>query len=222
MSKVVVITGANRGIGLEFAKQFRAAGDHVIALCRTRSKALEDIGGIEIYSGIELTDANIVAKLPETINRTAIDLLILNAGILHSDSFGAINFDALEKQFSVNAVAPLRVTESLRDCFTSKAKLALITSRMGSMGDNTSGSTYGYRMSKAALNAAGKSLAHDLKPQGVAVGIFHPGWVKTEMVNYSGLLEASESAALLRQRIEELNTENAGRFIHADGSELPW
>jgi NAD(P)-dependent dehydrogenase (short-subunit alcohol dehydrogenase family) len=122
----------------------------------------------------------------------------------------------------VNAYGPLRVTHELAPLLRRGSKVALITSRMGSIADNTSGGMYGYRMSKAALNAAGKSLAHDLAPLGIAVAILHPGYVKTDMTGGHGSVPPDDAARDLLRRIDELNLENTGTFWHANGSVLPW
>jgi NAD(P)-dependent dehydrogenase (short-subunit alcohol dehydrogenase family) len=128
----------------------------------------------------------------------------------------------IRHQFEVNALAPLRLTALLAPQFTRGAKLALITSRMGSIADNTSGSYYGYRMSKAALNAAGRSLAHDLAPRGVAVVLLHPGYVQTPMTGGRGDVDAATAASGLLARIDELTPATSGSFVHANGSPLPW
>jgi NAD(P)-dependent dehydrogenase (short-subunit alcohol dehydrogenase family) len=132
------------------------------------------------------------------------------------------DLDAVRAQFELNAIAPLFLTRALASRLHPGSKVALITSRMGSIGDNTSGRYYGYRMSKAALNAAGVSLAHDLKPRGVAVVILHPGSVRTEMTRGQGMIEPDESVRGLLQRIDELELETTGRFLHQNGEILPW
>ena len=127
-----------------------------------------------------------------------------------------------QQQFQVNASGPLKVTEKLLDTLSASAKIALITSRMGSLSDNRSEGAYGYRMSKAALNAAGVSLAIDLKPPKIAVGLFHPGFVKTALVNNLGDIDAKEAAKRLMIAIEALNLSNSGTFSHTNGEQLPW
>ncbi|MAL84047.1 MAG: short-chain dehydrogenase, partial [Idiomarina sp.] len=125
-------------------------------------------------------------------------------------------------QFEVNALAPLRVTEALLPNLKEGSKVAMITSRMGSIADNGSGSRYGYRMSKAALNAAGKSLSLDLKDQGISVVLLHPGFVQTDMVNHAGDIPAETAAERLIQRIDELSLDTTGQFFHSNGEGLPW
>ena len=132
------------------------------------------------------------------------------------------SLDSVRRQFEVNALGPLRVTCSLIPALRNGAKIALLTSRMGSIADNESGGSYGYRMSKAALNAAGVSLAKDLSSRGIAVAILHPGYVKTDMTGPSALIDAEESVAGLLDRIDQLNLENSGSFWHMNGELLPW
>src|SRR4029079_18731831 len=138
------------------------------------------------------------------------------------DSLDGVETDSIRIQLEVNALAPLLVTKALLPCMKSGAKVALITSRMGSIGDNTSGGCYGYRMSKAALNAAGMSLAHDLRPRGIAVVMLHPGPVRTGMTGGHGALDPPEAVSGLLARIEDLPLETTGRFLHQNGEPLPW
>jgi len=133
-----------------------------------------------------------------------------------------MNFDSIEEQMEVNAYGPLRVTTTLLPQLKEGSKIANITSRMGSIADNTSGNYYGYRASKAALNAFGKSLAEDLKPQGISVAQLHPGFVQTRMVGFNGDISPEQAAKGLAQRIEELNVGNSGGFWHSNGDVLPW
>jgi NAD(P)-dependent dehydrogenase (short-subunit alcohol dehydrogenase family) len=164
-----------------------------------------------------------VAKLALAVGDRKLDLLVNNAGILlWGDQLSAIDFDGVLKQFEVNALGALRVTAALRTRLAKGGKVALITSRMGSIDDNGSGGAYGYRMSKAALNMAGKSLAVDLKPAEVAVAILHPGMVKTDMVGDHGQIEPADAAKGLLARIDELTLEKSGGFWHANGQTLPW
>jgi len=218
---VAVVTGANRGIGLELARQLNARGASVVAVCRKRSPQLDALG-VRVESGIDVTEPATWSTLAERLARDDIDLLIQNAGILLADSLEDVELDKVRAQLELNAIAPLFLTRALAPRLRAGAKVALITSRMGSIGDNGSGGYYGYRMSKAALNAAGVSLAHDLKPRGVAVIILHPGAVRTEMSRGHGMIEPDESARGLLQRIDELRLETTGRFLHQNGEVLPW
>jgi NAD(P)-dependent dehydrogenase (short-subunit alcohol dehydrogenase family) len=217
----VCITGANRGIGLELARQYRDRGEDVLAVCRTPSEALRDLG-VKIIDGVEVTSDEGASRLAEAIGDRTIDVLINNAGILTRESLDDLDFDRMRRQFEVNSLGPLRITAALRSNLGSGSKVAIITSRMGSIEDNTSGSRYGYRMSKAAVNMAGRSLAHDLAPEGVAVVILHPGFVRTDMTDHEGLIDPPESAAGLIARIDELILDGSGRFFHTNGEPLPW
>lgn len=216
-----LVTGANRGIGLEITKHLRQRGDEVIAVCRKPSDELEATGA-RVESGVDVTEAEAVRSLAERLAKTPIDLLVLNAGILQSDALDDLDFGSIDKQIEVNALGPLRVASALLGCLHRGSKVALITSRMGSIADNTSGGYYGYRMSKAALNAAGMSLARDLADRGVAVGIFHPGFVRTRMTGNNGNVDPDEAAGQLVERMDELSIETTGSFRHANGEPLPW
>ena len=221
MAQTIVITGANRGIGLALAQQWKARGDRVLAVCRQASAALVD-SGVEIIDGVDVSTADGVSNLSSGLGDTSVDLLYNNAGIMLSETVDEMNFEQILRQFEVNTLGPLRVTMALLDNLHQGSKVGLMTSRMGSIADNTSGKKYGYRISKAGLNAAGKSLALDLHDRGIAVAILHPGWVQTDMTGHSGNLTVDEAATNLIARMDELNLENSGTFWHSDGSELPW
>ncbi len=221
MNRTVVITGANRGIGLELTRHYVAQGDQVICVCRRSSAELESIAH-RVISGIDVAEAADVSRLADEMGDQPIDILINNAGIFTSESLENMDFGEVQRQFSVNTLGPLRVTWQLLGNLTSGSKVIMITSRMGSMGDNGSGGYYGYRASKAALNAIGVSLAHDLAPQGISVALLHPGFVQTRMVKFSGDVTPEQAAAGLAQRIEELTLESSGCFRHANGDPLLW
>jgi NAD(P)-dependent dehydrogenase (short-subunit alcohol dehydrogenase family) len=217
----VCITGANRGIGLELARQFSERGDEVIAACRSASAALTGLG-IRVVDGVDVTDDGGVGRFVESLDGARVDILVNNAGLLSDESLGDLDFDRIRRQFEINSLGPLRITAALRRNLGAGSKVAIVTSRMGSIEDNTSGGRYGYRMSKAAVNMAGRSLAHDLGSDGVAVAILHPGFVRTEMTGNTGLIDPPESAAGLIARIDELTLETSGSFWHANGERLPW
>jgi len=217
----VVVSGASRGIGLELARQYRDRGDQVVAACRQATGELKKLG-VEVVEGVDVTDEAAVTKLAKAVGKRQVDILVNCAGVLSDESFGDLDFDRMRRQFEVNSLGPLRVTAVLRSKLRDGAKVTIISSRMGSIEDNTSGGRYGYRMSKCAVNMAGRSLAHDLKEAGVAVAILHPGFVRTDMTSHQGLIDPPESAAGLIARIDELTLETSGGFWHSNGEELPW
>ncbi len=218
---VAVVTGANRGIGLELARQLRSRGTVVVAVCRRTSPELDALG-VRVESGVDVAQPGSWTRLAGRLGADDIDVLIHIAGMLVPDGLDDVEVDPVRAQFDLNAVAPLFLTRALLPRLHPGSKIALITSRMGSIGDNGSGAYYGYRMSKAALNAAGVSLARDLRPRGIAVAILHPGAVRTGMTGGQGMIDAEESARGLLRRIDELTLETTGRFLHQNGEELPW
>lgn len=227
--KNVVITGANRGIGLELAKHYRDLDYTVIGICRETSEELDELADM-VISDIDVRSEDAIAMVAEVLASTLIssdsgqkiDILINNAGVFLNETLAEMDFDSIQAQMDINAIAPLRVTHAFQSMLWEGSKVAMITSRMGSVSDNGSGAYYGYRASKAALNAFGKSLAIDLKPKGIAVALLHPGFVQTRMVGFNGDISPAQAAAGLAQRIEELNLENTGSFWHSNGEVLPW
>ncbi len=216
-----LVTGANRGIGLELCRQLKTRGDTVIAVCRQSSKELDALG-IRVEAGIDVGDEAAVATLRARLEGSKLDLLVNNAGILEETKIDQLDFQSIRRQMEVNAFGPLRVTAAVLPLLGEGSKIAIITSRMGSIGDNSSGSQYGYRMSKAAVNAAGVSLARDLRSRGVAVAIIHPGMVRTEMAGGQGI-EPAESVRGILARIDALTLARSGSFWHATtGEVLPW
>jgi NAD(P)-dependent dehydrogenase (short-subunit alcohol dehydrogenase family) len=220
MMNKVLVTGANRGIGLELCRQLVARGDEVIAACRSSNSALQALN-LRVIEGIDVSSARSVALLRSELGELKLNWLINNAGILSVESLGNLDFDAMERQFRVNSLGPLRVTSALLPNLPSGAKVGIITSRMGSIEDNTSGGYYGYRMSKAAVNMAGMSLARDLREVGVSVTLLHPGMVATEMTGGRGV-KVEHSASGLIQRMDDLRAADSGSFWHAEGERLPW
>ena len=215
-----LITGCNRGIGLQLTVQLRDRGDNVIGVCRTASPELKALG-IRIIDGIDVSDGHSVQALKAALGDEPLDILINNAGILLRDSFGELDYDAMLRQYEVNALGPLRVTEALADNLHERSKVAIVSSRVGSIDDNGSGGNWGYRASKTAVNMIGTNLMHQLKPRGIAVALLHPGLVATDMTGQQGI-SAADSARGLIERINELNLENTGGFWHAEGYALPW
>lgn len=216
----VLITGCNRGIGLELARQMHARGDDVIGVCRTQSVELRNLG-IRVIDNVDVAEADDVARLAAELGSMPIDVLLNNAGILRGDAFGELNYDEMLLQFRVNALGPLRVTEALRENLSAGAKVAIVTSRVGSIDDNGSGGNWGYRTSKTAVNMIGTNLMHELKPQGISVALLHPGLVATGMTRGTGISPVDSAAGLIA-RIDELTLETSGGFWHAEGFRLPW
>lgn len=217
----IVITGTNQGIGLELARQYVNRGDQVTAVCRTPSNALRDTG-CRIIENVDVTKDAAVKELAQQIGDEPIDVLINNAGILSRESYNDLNFERMRRQYEVNSLGPLRLVKALDKNLHAGAKVAIVTSRVGSMADNGSGGNYGYRMSKAAANMAGVNLSHDLAPRSIAVVLLHPGYVQTNMTGGNGLTDAATAAAGLIERIDDLNMQTTATFWHAEGYQLPW
>ena len=215
-----LVTGCNRGIGLQLVTQLQARGDNVIGVCRTSTPELNALG-IRVIDGINVSDGPSVQTLKAALGDEPLDILINNAGILLRDKFGEIDYDAMLQQYEVNTLGPLRVTEALAENLQQGSKVAIVSSRVGSIDDNGSGGNWGYRASKAAVNMIGTNLMHELKPRGIAVALLHPGLVATDMTGQHGI-SAAVSARGLIERINELNLDNTGGFWHAEGYTLPW
>ena len=216
-----LITGANRGVGLGLCEAVAKRGDTFIATCRKPSAELLALKG-QVIDNIDITDTNAPQQVIQALGDQKIDILINNAGIAKQSRLSDHNTNGIIAQFEVNALAPLVFTQAMLPHLNSPAKIAFITSRMGSIADNSSGGRYGYRMSKAALNSAAKSISLDLKDQHIAVGILHPGHVKTDMTAHHGLINVETSSQLLLERIDQLTDANTGTFWHANGEVLPW
>jgi NAD(P)-dependent dehydrogenase (short-subunit alcohol dehydrogenase family) len=221
MAKTALVTGANRGIGLALARRLKDGGRDVIAVCRTSSRELDALG-VRVEADVDITSDAAVAGLERRLAGAALDELVCNAGALRADGLDDVKLDDIRELLEVNALGALRVVKALHHNVRRGGKIALLTSRMGSIGDNGSGGYYAYRMSKAALNAAGMSLARDLAPAGIAVAILHPGYVRTEMTAGSGNVDPADAAKQLVERIDQLNMESTGTFWHANGQVLPW
>ena len=218
----ILVTGANRGIGLEYCRQLHQRGDDVIAVCRQISDELNQLD-VRVESGIDLSSEVDQSDLVKRLAGVSLDCVILNAGILQSFGLEDLDPEGIRRQFELNALAPLVLARALLTNMTSGGKIALMTSRMGSIDDNTSGGSYGYRMSKVALNMAGKSLAIDLKPRGISIAILHPGLVRTRMIQFNPLgISPEESVRGLLARLDRLTLETTGTFWHANGEVLPW
>ncbi len=217
----VVITGASSGIGLELTKLFLQRGDEVFAVCRQVTAELSATNA-KVIDKIDLMKDQSYANLQQELIGTKIDILVNNAGVFKNETLEEMPFDQITNQFEINALAPLKVTQALKENLDKGSKILMTTSRMGSIGDNDSGAFYGYRGSKAALNAFTKSLAIDLEPLGIAVGLIHPGYVMTKMTGFRGEISPLESAQKYIQRIDQLKMQNSGSFWHINGQILPW
>jgi len=215
-----LVTGCNRGIGLQICKQLIERGDDVIGVCRTASDELQ-ASGARIIDAIDVGEGASMAALKVAIGDQRIDVLLNNAGILRRDSLGELDYEGMLEQYRVNTLGPLRVTEALLDNLGEGSKVIIITSRVGSIEDNESGGHYGYRASKTAVNQIGTNLKHDLLPKRIAVALLHPGFVATDMTGGQGV-SPEDSAKGLIQRIDDLNLSNTGGFWHAEGYALPW
>jgi NAD(P)-dependent dehydrogenase (short-subunit alcohol dehydrogenase family) len=223
MSQSVLINGSNRGIGLELVKTYLNQGFKVTAICRTPSEQLSSLP-VKVFSHIDFTNfeksyEELFAGLTDL---GPIDIFWHNAGILLGDHLDSFSPQSLTDQFITNSVAPVYWAKKLIPFLNQGARIGFVTSRMGSIADNGSGGQYGYRMSKAALNAGAKSLSLDLRERGISVSLYHPGYVKTDMTGFNGLITPEESAALLFERMEAQTLENSGTFWHANGEQLPW
>ncbi len=219
--KRVLIVGSNRGIGLEYVKQYKNNAYEVIAACRIASPELKALD-VEVIEGIDIGKEETIRLLQNSLQGRKLDLIVNNAGIMRKESLDHLNYKTIEEQFRVNTLGPIRVTTMLLSNLKQGSKVAMMTSRMGSIKDNTSGGAYGYRMSKCALNIASKSLAYDLSPKGISIAILHPGYVRTDMTDNNGFIDVTESVNGLIKVIDRLDIHNSGTFWHSNGEELPW
>lgn len=224
----VLVTGSNRGIGLEFVRQFAADGWRVFATCRNPARAadLEALeGDIQVHA-LDIGDFAAIDRLAGALKDEPIDLLIANAAVYGPDdqSLGDVDFDGWLEALRLDCLAQIKLAQAFLGSVAKSERKTIValTSRMGSIGDNTSGDAYAYRTAKAALNAAVKSLALDLAPRGILAAVIHPGWVKTEMGGPSAQITTEKSVKSMRRIIDPLEPENAGRFWSWDGSEIPW
>lgn len=218
----IAVVGSNRGIGLEITKKLAADGHDVFAFCRTSSDALNEIKTKKVVTDFEVTSIKEMKSKLKDLNEKDFDALIHVSGVLKSDNFEDFEVDDLVNQFKINSVGPVLSSKAFKPYLKKDAKVALLTSRMGSVEDNTSGGMYGYRMSKAALNMAGKSLAEDFREEGTTVLLLHPGYVQTDMTNHNGNVTPQESAEKLIEVIMSKGQEDSGTFWHMNGEKLPW
>ncbi len=223
----IVITGANRGIGLELVRQCLARKDTVTAAVRNPSeaKALRALGAAQLtIAECDVGNDSSVRAFAATVT-APVDALINNAGVMGAtDPLGSLDFDDALDTYSVNALGALRVTEALLPRLRAgQGKRVLnVTSGLGSISDNGSGGSYAYRMSKAALNMGTRNLAHDLRPEGVWVAVINPGWVKTDMGGRGAPTEVSTSAAGILRQLDALSAKTTGLFLDHSGKDWPW
>ncbi|HAD72538.1 MAG: SDR family oxidoreductase [Gammaproteobacteria bacterium] len=227
----VLITGTNRGIGLEFVKQFLAREDTVLATCRDMGSATElrqlknDTRKLHIFE-LDVSSQKSMEDLTLQLAGHAIDIFINNAGVYgpRDSTFGKVSANEWAKVLQVNAKAPMILTQLLIDNLRdgSDKKLLYITSKMGSIDDNKGGGSYVYRSSKAALNAVVKSISVDLRDSGFSVAVLHPGWVQTDMGGPNALIDVTTSVSKMIDVIDNLNFHNSGSFFNYDGGIIPW
>lgn len=231
--KTVLITGANRGIGLEFVRQYALDGWRIIACCRNPTSAdtlnrlvAQHPDRISIFP-LDIANYSQIEQLAQTLSGETIDLLINNAGVYppkSGDAFGRTDYEAWAHTFAVNTMAPLKMTEAFLQLISrsSLRTIVTITSKMGSIADNRGGGSYIYRSSKAGVNIVMKSLSIDLSPQQITTVLLHPGWVKTDMGGPNGLISAEQSVTGMRRVISNLTFEDSGKFYAFDGQIVPW
>ena len=220
----ILITGANRGLGLEFARQYAAEEWDVIGTCRdpADAEALAAIEGVRIEP-LDMEDRAAVSTFGARLAGLTLDLFVANAGVMGPrTAMGPDYAEEWIRTLAVNAVAPVLLAHALKENIVRGGKAVAVTSKMGSIADNESGGSYAYRSSKAALNAAWRSLALDWAADGIHAAVLHPGWVRTRMGGPSGLIDAPESVAGMRAVIARLGPETTGRFFNYDGEEIPW
>lgn len=223
----VLITGANRGIGLELARQYAADGWRVIATCRepAQATALAAIAGVEIHA-LAVDDPAAIAGLAAALAGRTLDLLINNAGImgpeLPAQSCEGVDAAGWLQTLKVNSLAPLLLTLALRPALKPGATVATLSSQLGSIAENESGGMYAYRASKAAVNMVNKSLAVDLRDDGIICLVLHPGWVQTDMGGAKAPVQVPDSVRGLRRVIDAATAADSGSFIAFDGRRLPW
>ena len=217
-----IVTGANRGIGLELVRQLVESGEDVIATARRPEAAEELVATGCMVLPLDVCDADSVAAFAEALGSEPVDVLLNNAGMAVRDRLGSLDYAGMAAAFDTNAVGPLRVTEAVLPRLGEGSRVVNVSSRMGSIGDNSSGGAYAYRMSKTALNMATSCLALDLADRGVAVVTVHPGWVKTDMGGPNALIETAECATALLGTIRGLSQGDSGRFVDRDGGDIAW
>ena len=220
-----IVIGADRGIGAALVDVYRERGCDAIAVCLGDGAAWGDTN-VRVIEKIDVTSTRAVETLAAEVGATPIDVLVHVAGVGALDKWGQFDFDAMLRHYDLNALGPLRVVSALAENLTKGSRVGIVTSRMGSIGDNGSGRMYSYRMSKAAANMLGVNLHHQLAPKGVHVMLLHPGTVATQMTKgargWDGFTKPAESAAGLAAQLDTLGPDSPIEFRHADGTLLPW
>jgi len=231
--RTALITGTNRGIGLEFVRQYAMEGWRVLACCRNPASAtaLNHLANqypdrITIHP-LDVANHLQIEQLSQALSGQSIDLLINNAGVYpsdHGDTFGKTDYAAWTYAFEVNSMAPLKMAEAFIQHLTRSQlrTIITITSKMGSIADNRGGGSYIYRASKSAVNIVMKSLSIDLKSSQITAVLLHPGWVRTDMGGPNGLISTEQSVTGMRQVISALKYEDSGKFYAFDGQIVPW
>ena len=225
----VLITGANRGLGYEFVKQYSENGFEVIACCRNKNNAkelqelAETSNKIKVYE-LDVGNLKVIKSLSQQLKNEKIDVLINNAGIYRSSTVGNINYDEWIESFKVNTIAPYQIVEAFLDQILNSdlKKVVSITSKMGSIDDNTTGGSYIYRSSKTALNSMMRSLTHDLVDRGIATLTLHPGWVRTDMGGPGGWIDSFESVQGMIREIDKLTIDDSGKYLDYAGKSINW
>tara|TARA_B100000767_G_scaffold267866_1_gene287198 strand:+ start:963 stop:1649 length:687 start_codon:yes stop_codon:yes gene_type:complete len=225
----VLVTGANRGLGYEFVKQYSKNNFNVLACCRNAENASDlqklakEVKNIKIYE-LDVGNIKVIKNLSQHLKNEKIDVLINNAGIYRSSTIGNINYDEWIESFKVNTIAPYQIVEAFLDQILNSdlKKVVSITSKMGSIDDNTSGGSYIYRSSKTALNSMMRSLTHDLADRGIATLTLHPGWVRTDMGGPGGWIDTLESVQGMIKQIDNLTIDDSGMYLDFAGKSINW
>ncbi|MEE4661930.1 MAG: SDR family oxidoreductase [Halieaceae bacterium] len=227
----VLVTGVNRGLGLEFLKQYAEAGWTVIGTCRDLSQAVEasriadESGSVELYP-LEVADVDSVAHLADSLSQRSIDVLILNAGVMGAASLSleSLDPDDFLHSLRVNTVMPALMIQAFREAVKRSERRLIVgmSSILGSIAENTDGGLYSYRASKAGFNAVLRSASHDLRSDGITVLAMHPGWVQTDMGGENALIGTAESIAGMREVIDKATPQMSGSFVSYEGKQLPW
>lgn len=222
------MVGADTGIGEAFALAANAGGHQVVATCLGKAPSLAALG-VDVLSGVDVTSDRAVVPLERRLARSSVGLLLYVAGVVREAPFGDLDFGAMQDEYDVNALGFLRIAQIVVPRMGAGGKIGVVTSRVGSLADNSSGGMYGYRMSKAAANMAALNLARELAPRQIAVLSLHPGTVRTPLtaaLSERGTLgqatDPATAAAGLLARLDELTLETTGTFRHANGEDLPW